>query len=277
MKLWAISDLHIGYPQNRHAIQELPSHPNDWLVLAGDIGENVGDLRFVFETLSPRFRQLVWVPGNHELWTVPHEDMLRGQSKYDALVAACREHGVFTPEDSYALFDDGVQPHLIAPLFTLYDYSFCPDGMTPENARVWAAEAGLECLDEHLLHSDPYPSRELWCAARCATTEARLTHALQAHDGPTVLINHFPLLAELARLPRIPRFSIWCGTRRTHDWHRRFRAAVVVSGHLHIRHTRVIDGVRFEEVSLGYPRQWRHSPDARAQLKQILPAPGCIA
>jgi hypothetical protein len=56
------------------------------------------------------------------------------------------------------------------------------------------------------------------------------------------------------RLPLVPRFGIWGGTLRTRDWHCRFRASVVVYGHLHIRCTREIDDVRFEEVSLGYPR-----------------------
>jgi 3',5'-cyclic AMP phosphodiesterase CpdA len=273
MKLWAISDLHISYPENRRAMQELPSHPDDWLILAGDMGETIQDLRTVIATLKPRFRQLVWVPGNHELWTTPDETNLRGQAKYDALVAVCREHGVLTPEDPYALFDDGLHPYLIAPLFTLYDYSFCPPGMAPPAARAWAAEAGLECVDEHLLHSDPYSSREHWCAARCEETEIRLTQALEVHSVPTVLINHYPLMAELARLPRIPRFSIWCGTRLTQDWHLRFSASVVVSGHLHIRNTCMLDGVRFEEVSLGYPRQWRRSQESEATLRQILPVP----
>jgi hypothetical protein len=48
----------------------------------------------------------------------------------------------------------------------------------------------------------------------------------------------------------------WCGTARTADWHKRFNAAVVVYGHLHIPRTTYHDGVRFEEVSLGYPREW---------------------
>ena len=59
------------------------------------------------------------------------------------------------------------------------------------------------------------------------------------------------------RLPRIPRFSIWCGTRLTENWHLRYRAEVVIYGHLHIRGSYRRDGVRFEEVSLGYPREWR--------------------
>jgi hypothetical protein len=44
---------------------------------------------------------------------------------------------------------------------------------------------------------------------------------------------------------------------RTADWHRRFRAAAAVYGHLHIPLTLAIDGVRFDEVSLGYPREWK--------------------
>jgi hypothetical protein len=74
------------------------------------------------------------------------------------------------------------------------------------------------------------------------------------------------------RLPRIPRFSIWCGTKRTEDWHTRFRAEVVVSGHLHMPATLWRDGVRFEEVSLGYPMQWKHRGLVKS-LREVLPGP----
>jgi hypothetical protein len=46
-----------------------------------------------------------------------------------------------------------------------------------------------------------------------------------------------------------------------------------VSGHLHLRSTRWRDGVRFEEVSLGYPAQWRQSKAVDDYLRPILPAP----
>jgi 3',5'-cyclic AMP phosphodiesterase CpdA len=271
MKLWALSDLHVGHAENRLAVERIPSHPDDWLVLAGDLGETLDDLRFVLGTLGPRFRRLVWVPGNHELWTV-RDDGLRGEAKYQALVAVAHEHGVATPEDPFPVFDGEGGPRVVAPLFTLYDYSFCPDGLTPDGARAWALEDGLACADERHLHPDPYPSREAWCAARCAYSEGRLRDVLGLHgDGcRTVLVDHFPLRAELAVLPRIPRFCVWCGTRRTHDWHVRFRADAVVYGHLHLPGRRVIDGVRFDEVSLGYPRQWRRSHGADAQLRRIL-------
>lgn len=246
----------------------------DWLILAGDLGESGADLQFVFETLAPRFARLVWVPGNHELWTV-EDGGPRGEERYRGLIEVCRRYDVLTPEDPYERWPgaDDEPPLVIAPLFLLYDYTFRPDDVSVENARAWAAEHGLVCTDEFLLHPDPYFSREEWCKARCRATEQRLSAIPE--DVGTILINHFPLRQEHAWLPRVPRFSIWCGTRRTHDWHLRFRAKAVVFGHLHIRQRRELDGVSFHEVSLGYRRQWDPSRPER-YIRQIWPptAPG---
>jgi hypothetical protein len=87
----------------------------------------------------------------------------------------------------------------------------------------------------------------------------------------TVLINHWPLRYDLARAPRVPRFSIWSGTTRTEDWHRRYRARAVISGHLHFRTTLWRDGVRFDEVSLGYPRDWRQDRGVEWYFREVLP------
>lgn len=271
MKLYAISDLHIGHPENRAALADMPAHPDDWLILCGDIGETARHLAYVLHTLRDRFARILWVPGNHELWTVPGRETVRGQAKYEALVEVCRHFDVLTPEDPYVVWPGEGGQHLLCPLFVLYDYSFAPDHVAPEQAVAWAQESGIECTDEHLLHPDPYPSLPAWCAARCELTERRLEQAVAAHDCPLVLINHFPLRRELAVLPRVPRFSVWCGTRRTESWHRRFHAGVVVFGHLHIRQSRHIDGVRFEEVSLGYPRQWQNGTPIGGYLRRVLP------
>jgi hypothetical protein len=79
----------------------------------------------------------------------------------------------------------------------------------------------------------------------------------------------------MTRLPtrvlRHPEFAIWCGTERTADWHTRFAAAAVVYGHLHIPRTTYEDGVRFEEVSLGYPREWRRHGLRRGLLRDVFP------
>ena len=270
-KLYAISDLHVGHEINRRAVESISDHPGDWLVLAGDLGETVEHVEAVLGALLPRFAKLLWVPGNHELWT-RGEDDLRGLAKYDRLVEVCRSRGVLTPEDPYPEWPGDGPPCVVAPLFLLYDYSFGPDGLEPEEAIAWAMEDGVLCLDEKRLLPDPYPSREAWCRARCAQTFERLAR-LPADVG-TVLVNHFPLRREHAVLPAVPRFVPWCGTRLTHDWHVRFRARVVVGGHLHVRTTRWLDGVRFEEVSLGYPRQWSRQRGIEGYLREILPGRG---
>ncbi len=268
MRLFAISDLHLGHLVNREALARIPPHRDDWLILAGDVGETFAHLRLALEHLVPRFAHVIWVPGNHELWARTSEDPpLRGVARYEHLVRICREHGVTTPEDPFPAWPDGGPARVIAPLFLLYDYSFRPDDVPDTGAVAWANADGVICTDEMLLDPAPYPSRAAWCHARVHEAKARL----DAIDPGvrTILINHWPLRRDLAHTPRIPRFSIWCGTRRTEDWHLRYRADVVVSGHLHMRHTRWRDAVRFEEVSLGYPRQWSRQRPVDSYLRVI--------
>ncbi len=270
MKLYAISDLHLFSEINRQALTALPAHPEDWLILGGDIGETEEHLHFALSILTRRFQRLVWVPGNHDLWTLPTErSRLRGEAKYQWLVSICRDYGVLTPEDPYVLWTGEGPTCWLAPLFLLYDYSFRPDDIPLERAVEWAAKSGVICADEALLYAEPYSSRSAWCAARCLYTEERLKEV--SPQAPLVLINHFPLRQDLVRLWWIPRFSIWCGTRRTIDWHVRFPVSVVVYGHLHLRGTHFRDGVRFEEVSLGYPSNWHQPSGIQAYLREILP------
>ncbi|MBW8874496.1 MAG: metallophosphoesterase [Acidobacteria bacterium] len=272
MKLYALADLHLRYEVTRQALKELPAHPDDWLILAGDVGETEDHLRFALALVTRRFARVLWVPGNHDLWTIPtqpHEP--RGQAKYERLVAICRDHGVLTPEDPYVTWPGDGAGRILAPTFVLYDYTFRPDDVPVEQALEWAAEENLLCSDEVLLHPDPFASKIDWCHERVRLTEPRLAEA--ASRGPLILVNHFPLRQDLAVLPRIPRFSIWCGTRLTEDWHLRYRAEAVIYGHLHIRATHYRDGIRCEECSLGYPQNWDAGRGIEPYLRQILPHP----
>ncbi|MDA1095114.1 MAG: metallophosphoesterase [Acidobacteria bacterium] len=269
MKLYALADLHLSYRPNREALAEWPARPDDWLILAGDVGETLEHLKLGLAAATERFAKVFWVPGNHELWS--HQPgSPRGLAKYDAAVAMCRRFGVLTPEDPYVVWP-GEPACVIAPLFVLFDYTFRPDDVAPADAVAWAADDGILSADERFLAPDPYPSRTAWCHARVDYSEQRLAAACAT--TPSILVNHYPLRQDLVRLHRIPRFSPWCGTRRTEHWHTRFRARVVVSGHLHLRATDWIDGVRFEEVSLGYPRHWRREQGIDRYLREILPGP----
>jgi len=270
-RLLALSDLHVGWPENRAILEDIrPEYADDWLLLAGDVGELFADIEWALGKLSERFTRVVWAPGNHELWTHPRDPVrLRGEERYRRLVEMCRGLGVTTPEDPYPVW----QGMTIAPLFLLYDYTFRPDGAhTKEQGLERAYEAGIVCSDEAMLHPDPYPSREAWCQARIAFTERRLAERDPAL--PVVFVTHFPLIRKPTRALRHQQFAQWCGTTRTEDWHVRFNAAAVVYGHLHIPRMTRHDGVRFEEVSIGYPREWARRVVRPGTPRQIFPEPG---
>ena len=210
MRLLAISDLHLAVPQNRAAFSALPKNPEDWLIVAGDLCENVDLFAAALEFLAKRFARVIWVPGNHELWLTDREAGIgSSQRKYAALVAIARRIGVATPEDEFPVWPPGGE--IVVPLMTLYDYSFRPDDVPLAEVVRWAAEFDDVCADERLI--DPRPDLGIaeWCARRCAETEARLERELPA-GARTVLVGHYPLREELVRIPRIPRFTPWCGT-----------------------------------------------------------------
>jgi 3',5'-cyclic AMP phosphodiesterase CpdA len=272
-QLLAISDLHVGHEENRPIVDGLrPSHPGDWLIVAGDVAETVADIESTLALLKSRFDTVIWVPGNHELWTTSKDPVqLKGVQRYEHLVQICRRLGVLTPEDEYPVWTGDGGPVRIAPLFVLYDYTFRIDGVNNKEESLAAAhEAGIVCTDEYMLHPDPYPSIDAWCDARVKESERRLA----SYDDPSVplvLVNHWPLVRQPTRILRYPVFAQWCGTVQSADWHTRFNTAAVVYGHLHIpRHT-VYDGVPFEEVSLGYPREWKPRGLPDKLLRPVLP------
>ncbi|MGQ9426720.1 metallophosphoesterase family protein [Gilvimarinus sp. F26214L] len=271
MKLYAISDLHLDHRANREALQDMPELADDWLILGGDICASAAQLAAALDVLCGRFKKVVWVPGNHELWVEPNGKQ-SSVDKYRELVNVCRSFQVSTPEDDYPVWPGPGGPLRIVPLHILYDYSFRPDSVALDEAVDWAVESGVLCRDEYSINPAPYGSKAEWCQARLDYSEQRLRDC--GDELPLVLVNHFPLRYDLVRTMRVPRFSIWCGTRKTEDWHLRYRASVVVSGHLHMRSTDYRDGVRFEEVSLGYPRDWKRERSMHHYLREILPGAG---
>ncbi|WP_436500518.1 metallophosphoesterase family protein [Actinokineospora sp. HUAS TT18] len=275
--LLAVSDLHITYAENREIVAELrPDSPDDWLIVAGDVADQLHDVRWALETLAGRFAKVIWTPGNHELWTVRADPVQsKGVERYNDLVAMCREIGVLTPEDPYVQWTGDGGPVLIAPLFIGYDYTFyAPGCTTKEESLAYARDTGIVCTDEVYLSPDPYESRDDWCRARVALTEARLSECDPA--VPLVLVNHYPLVREPTRILRFPEFAQWCGTVLTADWHTRFNTAAMVYGHLHIPRITHHDGVRFQEVSLGYPREWRRHGNPHGILRRVLTAPAHV-
>lgn len=258
--LWAVSDLHAVVRANASHIDSIrPSHPGDWLIVAGDVAEKPDKIIQVLGQLVARFATVIWVPGNHELFCSAN-DTYQGKEKYAYLVQRCREIGVLTPEDPFPSFA-GVT---IVPLFTLYDYSFRPPGWTVDQALAAAHERQAVLTDQLMIA--PFVNILEWCWDRLTYSIKRLSKV----DGPMVLVNHWPLVVEPVQHLRIPEIGLWCGTTHTRAWAQRYDVRAVVYGHLHMPGTFVVDGVPHHEVSLGYPREWGRYGQARPWPVPIL-------
>ncbi len=275
--LWAISDLHVSHRGNEQILDQIrPTDPGDWLIVAGDVAERTDDIVDTLRRLAARFAKVVWVPGNHELYTTAKDPLqIFGVARYDYLVQACRDLGVVTPEDIYPLFDpgDGSDPVRVVPMFLLYDYTFRPEGTTTTlQALAVARERNVVATDEFLLSPEPFGTRDAWSRARIDATRTRL-EAIDPSEK-TVLINHWPLRREPCDALMYPEFALWCGSELTADWHTRFNAVCSVYGHLHIPRTTWYDGVRFEVLSVGYPREWKRRGLPHPLLRPIVPDGG---
>ncbi|MDX7991062.1 metallophosphoesterase family protein [Xenorhabdus littoralis] len=257
--LLAVSDLHVSHAENRAIVESFwPLTSDDCLLLAGDIAEQEADFTWVISTLSQRFSQVVWTPGNHELWCTPKDPLkLPGVLRYEHLVNICRQHKVLTPEDEFYRYCMGDGTAItIAPIFTLYDYSFRNSGdYTEDQAIERARRCGVMSSDEFFLKTYPHKNIIDWCRERIRYTEKRLN---TIPDGENiVLMSHFPITRKPLESLRNTEFSIWCGSEKTHKWASRKGVRMVVYGHLHIPNIEYIQGIAHIEVSLGYPREWR--------------------
>lgn len=252
--LWAVSDLHLAVKANRPWLDEIqPADPSDWLIVAGDVAERTELVVRIMAELADRFDTVIWVPGNHELFC-RGTDHFKGRDKYKDLVTKLRALGVITPEDPYPVFG-GVT---VVPLFTLYDYSFRVPTMTVEQALESAHQRQVVLTDEVAIA--PFVDIRAWCWDRLAYSTRRLSRI----EGETILINHWPLVQEPTDHMMFREIALWCGTRHTRGWAKRYNARAVIYGHLHMPGVQTIDGVDHIEVSLGYPEEWKRQRERPA-------------
>ncbi len=261
--LWAVSDLHVAARGNRDLVDRLvrPGNPGDWLIVAGDVAERTSTILETLRALAERFAQVIWVPGNHELFSRDSDDV-HAEDKYGELVKGCQSMGVLTPEDPYPRFAG----RTVVPMFTLYDHSWRDPLVTVERALADAEGNGVVFTDQVAIA--PYTDVPLWCQRRLGYTVRRLSKV----SGPTVLVNHWPLVREVTARLRLPEVALWSGSRHTQDWPVRFGAETVIYGHLHIPVVTEVDGVRHVEVSLGYPRERERTLDQRRE-RNLWPYP----
>ena len=120
MKVYAISDLHIDYEENRQWVYNLSQseYKDDILVLAGDVTDEIPLIEEVLLFLKKCFREVLYVPGNHELWTFRNNGM-NSLEKFELIKTIAENNGIRLEPGVFG-------PLSIVPLFGWYDYSFGP-------------------------------------------------------------------------------------------------------------------------------------------------------
>jgi predicted phosphodiesterase len=252
MRVFALSDLHIDYPVNRDWVDGLSrtDYRDDLLLLGGDVSDSLARLRWCFEALVSRFRRVVFVPGNHELWVVRDGTEWDSLAKFEAVRQLAHDTGVGTQPVSL----EGVS---VVPPLGWYDYSFGTPGPGLEGwvefqACRWPAGWTAHDITTHFLQLN-----------EGALAEA----ALLPRDGMRISFSHF-----LPRIDVMPDFIpperrvIYpvLGAARLGEQVRALRPDLHVYGHSHVNQRVVRDGTLYINNAFGYPRE------VRIAAKQLL-------
>lgn len=118
VKIYAVSDIHVDHKENFRKVSAISQkeYQDDILILAGDISSRLDMVRQVFELLKERFREVLFVPGNHDLW-VRQESARDSMEKFHQIMGLAEEKGILIQPAHFGSLS-------IIPLLGWYDYSF---------------------------------------------------------------------------------------------------------------------------------------------------------
>lgn len=239
MRLFALSDIHVDYPDNARWVDCLSDedYRDDVLILAGDLTEDSHLLGWCLGRFSAKFHQVLFVPGNHDLWVRRDRDVDCSLRKFERVAEIAADAGA------------SMRPYLhrntlVVPLLSWYDYSFGQPGSDLQllwmdyRACRWPEGFGPEQVTEHFLGmnptSRPYPARRV----------VTFSHFLPRIDlipsfVPRALRNLDPVL----------------GSSGIERQLRALRADLHVYGHSHINRRVTMDGVTYVNNAFGYPQE----------------------
>jgi calcineurin-like phosphoesterase family protein len=219
-------------------LEQIPGEPfkEAILIVAGDISDRLDTLTSTLALLRAKFSHVFYVPGNHELWV--RKETGTSIDKFFRILDLCEALDIRTRPAQIG----GVW---IVPLFSWYEAGFDEeDSGDATGLHVWT--------DFHLCR---------WPGGMGSATDffLRLNEPyLRIYDGPIISFSHFlprrDLLPSTDRLKfkGLPKVA---GCSALDAQIRRLGSRVHVFGHSHIGCDRVIDGVRYVQNPLRYPRE----------------------
>jgi Icc-related predicted phosphoesterase len=237
MRVFAISDIHVDHRENNEWLSQLSisDYLADILICAGDISHHSGDVAAALTRLRKSFLEVLFVPGNHELWIVKKESH-NSIDKFEQVLAIAADCGVRTgplylPEVS------------IAPLFAWYDYSF---GLPSAELRSRWSDFHTCSWPEQF---DQPRITEYFLALNQLHVEDR--------TQPVISFSHFVPRGDLLPSAHSRRGFLRpvLGSESIDGQIRKLGSMVHVYGHYHMNGSKKRDNVTYVNNALGYPRE----------------------
>jgi predicted phosphohydrolase len=260
IRVWAVSDVHTDMKENMAALTDWPRCPDDVLILAGDVSNDLKVLRATLVIACDRFGHVFFCPGNHDLWLHKEDGCSDSIAKLRKIEAICQELGVHTsmgvvggvtivPLHSWyhAGFDadPDVLDESLAPVDkVMMDFHVCkwPEGLTAHDGSDSIAKFMDSLNDEALAGT-----------TRCAVRRG----------GPVISFSHFlprPDLLPEKRLLFYPPLPKAAGSLLLGDRVGKLAPDLHVFGHTHYAWAQELGGVRYVQACLAYPRERDERP-----------------
>jgi len=240
VRIFAVSDIHIDYDVNARWFADLSmsEYREDALILAGDVSDSLDRVDWALSTLAARFRRVMYVPGNHELWVIRDAKHATSLDKFERLRAVVEQSGA-------SMRPEVMGRVLIVPLLGWYDYSFgLPGGELLESwmdfrACRWPAHFEMRDVAAHFQALNPPPPE---------------------HEGMLISFSHFLPRIDLMP-PYIPRARRMLypvlGSARLEEQVRALGSRIHVYGHSHVNRQVALDDVVYINNAFGYPDETR--------------------
>jgi predicted phosphodiesterase len=239
MRIYALSDIHVDYEANAKWVANVSrtEYKDDVLILAGDVSDSLRLLGWCIETLANRFRKVLFVPGNHDLWVIRDDREKHSLQKFQEVMTTAESSGAFLQP----FVEHGVA---IVPLLGWYDYSFGePDD---ELKSTWM---------DYRTCRWPVGYREREIAAHFdSLNEAKTT----ASPGAVITFSHFLPRIDLmpSSIPMRHRFLYpVLGSALLERRVRSLQSSIHVYGHSHVKRRISINGVTYINNAFGYPQE----------------------
>jgi predicted phosphodiesterase len=246
MRIFALSDIHVDYDVNARWVSGLSAaeYQDDVLILAGDVTDTLPLLEWCLTTFARRFKKVLFVPGNHDLWVIRDDPRKNSLQKFDDVCAAVESSGA----SMQAFRERGVS---IIPLLGWYDYSFGTPG--EELKSAWMDYRACRW-------PDGYTEDDV-------TTHFAALNDRQVSPAGDMIITYSHFLPRIDVMPGyIPRsrkllYPI-LGSARLDLQLRKLHSRMHVYGHSHVNRQATIDGVTYINNAFGYPSEtWIASKD----------------